>query len=644
MSAIYGAICLEEKHDFSDLAQKWKSVYDTYCIDRQEQILSDCAFMGCAVQYFTEIAKKEQLPIWNRERNILFTADCVLDNREELSKALGVDEELPDGQLLYRAFLKWGKDCCEKLRGVFSFVAYDLQKREVFLATDQFSQRCLFYHIRDGILYFSTLLRPLLKDSGLTFEKNERWLVDTVSIRAAVMITEPRETALKEVYKVVSGKYVIVDSKGMVSEHCYYNPRTAYRVDSSITLKQSEVLVRERMSAIVKGIIREGNHIGAQLSCGLDSSTVACVAAGQLAGMGKELRSYTSIPDSEAKLQNKGGILYDESEGVKIICKAYPNIVPTFVDAKGRVYLEEAGEQVAIWEMPCKSQQNAVWIDEIYRRAKRDGCRIMLGGSTGNCTISAGSIQDTAWEELKKCHLRKAYHMFDGVSLVGVSRKKYVKALLNEVKTYFRWYVDSRERDCYLYTVTRKELGEAHRLTERFHKEMFHFKPFKSFARMHEEMYMLNANAQIGEIDTKHSLQYGILLRDPMRTVDFLELSFRLPMECFASVDYDRRLVRVGMEGIVPEKIRKDVLHRGRQSGDNIYRIGTVWEKLLPQIKELLYKEQMLHYLDKEKLDRLFDGLTKEKLEERKIDVLLVVDLYSFGRYLEYLESKETEI
>lgn len=152
-----------------------------------------------------------------------------------------------------------------------------------------------------------------------------------------------------------------------------------------------------------------------------------------------------------------------------------------------------------------------------------------------------------------------------------------------------------------------------------------------------KHMYIKEANAQIGEIDTKNSLEHGILTRDPMRTVDVVNLCFSLPMECFASDDYDRRLVREGMRDIVPEAVRHDVRHRGRQSGDNEYRISLVWDEMLPGIVEQLHTDKVLKYLSKEKIDRYINKLNSNNLMDNIFDVRMIVDAYTFAKYLDMI-------
>ena len=82
---------------------------------------------------------------------------------------------------------------------------------------------------------------------------------------------------------------------------------------------------------------------------------------------------------------------------------------------------------------------------------------------------------------------------------------------------------------------------------------------------------------------------YGVLERDPMRNVELIEYFMTLPMNCFADKNYDRKIIRSYMSDIVPDAIRLDYNHRGRQSADNAYRIQLEWDKYIDLLKEILY-------------------------------------------------------
>lgn len=635
MSAIYGMIDLKREQVPTVVGERFVEGYKECKIDRHEQKIRDNAMMGCELQYFTVEARNEVLPIVDEEHHIMFTADCVIDNREELMQELAIsDTSIADGTLMYKGYLKWGCECVSHFRGLFSFVVYDWEQNEVKLYSDHFSTRCLFYHVRDGVLYFSTMLFPMIQASGLKYKANERWLVDTISLRGPVMIIEPRECAYQDVWKVESGHYVEVNE--FASKYvCYWNPEKLIATDYSITDEECERLTRKYMAEAVKVALRTDGEVAVSLSSGLDSSTIGCLAAPMLQEQGKKLYSYTSVPLKESNLPKGGYYVNDETDGVLEICRHYPNIVPEFVECKGRNILNRSEQILEMWEMPCKSQQNAVWIDSMRELAAEQGCKIMLTGATGNCTLSAGRVEDYV--------MQSVYHFKWGRAVKDltifckkyrVNRKFFAKNLAKSILSYHVRFFDKERMDCYKDNITRRDIGDKYSITRRYNKDILQVHPIKSLTTMRNEIYMPKANAQIGEIDTKHSLKYGILDRDPIRNVEFVEFCFKLPMYCYVNSSYDRRLVREFMHDIVPEAIRLDVRHRGRQSGDNVYRISQSWDKMKEKIEEALHSKETLHYLDVKQIDEMLLRLNSENLFEYEMDMRMIVDAYMFSRYL----------
>ena len=607
MSAIYGAIDLNGRNIDEKLPEKFDKQYEKCKIDRYGHILDKNVYMSCGIQYFYKRAEREKLPIYDAESNIYFTADCVIDNRKELIPELGLTDAAADGDIIFAAYKKWGKECASHLQGLFAFVVYDAAKNEVYAAVDQFAQRCLFYHVRDGVFYFSTLFFPIPRATGLKFKENERWLVDAISLCSAATITESVETALSGLNKIESGEYIIVKCAAnkdyIVNSERYYDPNKSIPTDWSMTLNQSVDIVKKTMFSVMEKILHEQDFVAAELSSGLDSSTVTCIAAQILGKKNKKVFSYTSVPLKEAEIKNKKYIIYDETEGVNIIADAYDNIEPTFVDCKDRHYLYETEDIVESWELPCKSQQNAVWIDEIARMAAERGAKIILSGSTGNTTLSAGDIVDGAYYYMKKLNFPKAFRILDAYKEVGISKKRILKIMAKDIINYYKWYFVPSMRDCYKDNITRSDIGEKYNLSARFRKRSMHYFPFKDMKTIRSQMYISDANAQLGELDTASSLKYGILLRDPMRTVEFLNVCFTIPIYCFTNEDYARRLVRAGMDGVVPEKIRKNKFARGRQSGDNTYRLKIAWPAVRAKWMKLTHTPQILKYLDEKKLE-----------------------------------------
>ena len=61
-----------------------------------------------------------------------------------------------DTEVILYAFAKWGAGCLQKFNGIFSFAIWSRDKKELFLARDQFGVKPLYYYHQNGKFIFSS--------------------------------------------------------------------------------------------------------------------------------------------------------------------------------------------------------------------------------------------------------------------------------------------------------------------------------------------------------------------------------------------------------------------------------------------------------------------------------------------------------
>ena len=151
-------------------------------------------------------------PFYDEKRETFYTADCMIDNREELVNALGVVEGTPSGRLLYLSYLKWGTSFSDHILGVFTFVIYLRNEKRIILYTDHTASRCLHYTIEEGRVIFSTTINPILQICPR--QLCEKWLVACEAYRGPNMLFFPELTPFEDIFQVMCGHYI--DRKSVV--------------------------------------------------------------------------------------------------------------------------------------------------------------------------------------------------------------------------------------------------------------------------------------------------------------------------------------------------------------------------------------------------------------------------------------------
>lgn len=622
MSAIWGCIDFSGEAIEKDLPEKMSRCTKKYRIDKTDQLLEGCIYMACGLQYITKESYSEELPYC--DKGIYYTADCILDGRDDLLKELGqtANSQMPDGKLLFLAYQKWGEDFGEHVLGLFSFAVYDSIQREFHLYTDHTASRCIHYHIRGSRVYFSTLTTSItgaLPD----IEICEKWMwACEQSIFSFAFIHESL-TPFEGVYIVPYGSGITVKDMGqglLATTRRYWDPLGNISQDNKRADSQYRQEFLTTHISAVRDAIRTDGEVGVLLSGGLDSTSVASVAATELARTGKDLFSYTSIPLEEFRQSKENKSVYwidDESHLVLELCKMYPNIRPEFMDCEGIstwTYLEDL---VDFMEMPGKAFVNDVWINSAYKEAREKGCKVVMGGFWGNYTISYGSMEETAYKDIVSGHPISGINELMGYAKkMHFSRKKYMKHFLHMCS-------DSRKKtdfsvclkdDC-LKEINLREYDST-KTWEKLLSEGGG--AFKSSAE--KKHFVINPYymQHMGVECTKYGLYHGIVIRDPSADKRMLELCLRLPYKCFASDGVERRLVREYLKDYLPDKIRCEVIRRGRQSQDAALRMEKYsfpdgkepWDKITDKIEKYYYKDKIVEKL-KENRGRNIDWQIK---------------------------------
>jgi asparagine synthase (glutamine-hydrolysing) len=197
--------------------------------------------------------------------------DGRLDNRRDLAEALGAEPGASDLDLLARAYERWGTGFPARVVGDFALALWDGRERRLVLARDPFGTRPLFYARRNGGIVWASTLRALRAAGVDLGEIEEEWIAGYFS-----RSIDPALTPWRNARAVPPGCTVIL-SEGEV--------RTVrwWRLDAVHPLRlgsdaEYEELFRELFLTAVRRRLRTAKPVTAELSGGLDSSSIVCAA------------------------------------------------------------------------------------------------------------------------------------------------------------------------------------------------------------------------------------------------------------------------------------------------------------------------------------------------------------------------------
>ena len=486
------------------------------------------------------------------EDGFVITANARLDEREALMARLQIvgeeREKITDSILMLRSYRKWGKDFVKDIYGDFSFAIWDKEKKELFCARDQMGVKPLLYYFQDNRFVFSTELRAIVK---LPFVKTE---IDHSHLRDQVIgiCDIPDRTSWKNIVRLRAASILYLSSSGIAISQYWepeYNRNSKYKSE-----EQSALALREILERVIAEHTRVIGGVGVPLSGGLDSSTIACLAARKLALENKNLTTASSVLNPTFTETD----IKDELGYIQTVLQQEKNIDSTFIYNTDLEFLGNLDEK---FNRHYTTFNNSYYVDEaLYNQFKLKSVRRVLSGYLGDITTSNSTIYPLP-------HLLLAGRLGTFFKLSRNMKKNmegnFFSFIINNIlipvapmfllKEGYRFKGHKIPWDINTLPLHFSSL-EKHQLQKRstaYHKNYI----------VHQLQISRNIWATPWENFEEDwdcgSSHHQIEITYPLLDRRVVELLLQLPVEHFYSDGLDRGLIRKAMDGILPEKNRK---------------------------------------------------------------------------------------
>lgn len=647
MGAICGIFNERYPEDLIDKGAVMLKCFDNYKLDKKDSILIKDIFFGNGLQIFTKEAYNEKLPYYDNDEKILITADAIIDNREELFIDLKIDlnmrHSITDSQLILEAYKKWGHGCTNHLIGDFTFAIWEERTRELFLVRDHVGKRSLYYFQHNDLFAFSTTIRPIIEAFDDSRELNEKWISDFLTIEGPVSSININETVYKNIFQIPPGHFAIYKDKEL-SIKKYWSIENAQKLKYKSNEEYYEIF-KETFNEAVKCRLRSSGNIGVMLSGGLDSTSVTAIAALELKKRGESIETFTSIPLSEFNNFLPKSQIPDESEYIYKMKEKFDNLNLNFCRCEDKNSYSEIDKNIEVLEEPYKMVDNIYWINEIVDKAISKDCKVLLDGQFGNFTISYGNFLTYIYTLFKKFRFIrfikeiKGYSSFYGVEFVRVF-KVVMKKIIKEFIPQFNKKKDV-EKDKFL--IVNKDLCKKYNSEKRL-KSMGYNNEDNSLLDLDDtRRYITNLVlfSHMGSIETKKSLEKGIVKRDPTRDKRVVEFCLSVPAKVFVSNGEERALIRRSMKGILPDEIRLNYRRRGKQGADWVQRLVPYWENIRNECNNIINNDELSIYIDNNNLKKKINSLGEDlNYETYGFELKSILISLIFARFL----NKDTKL
>jgi asparagine synthase (glutamine-hydrolysing) len=204
---------------------------------------------------------------------LVVTWDGRLDNRAELLRRLSskLANSATDVSIVTAAYSEWGSKCFLQLVGDWALSIWDAESHSLTLAKDPIGTRQLYYSINKDQVTWSTILEPLLLFAGKTFALCEEYIAGWFSFFPAAHLTP-----YIGVHSVPPSSSVFIRiGNQTITKYWDFDPLKQIRYHTDAEYEEH---FRAVFDEAVRRRLRSDSPILAELSGGMDSSSIVCMA------------------------------------------------------------------------------------------------------------------------------------------------------------------------------------------------------------------------------------------------------------------------------------------------------------------------------------------------------------------------------
>lgn len=503
--------------------------------------------LGHRMLHTTPEALQEKQPLTNELGDLCLTLDGRVDNRDELRRELEARgfrlRTDTDAELVLRAYQCWGEACPAKIIGDFAFALWDRRKRHLFCARDPLGVKPFTYYCDGRTFVFGSELRPLFEEPSVRREPNEGMIGEYL----AAAITSQEETLWQGILRLPPAYRLVVRTDGTLRKERYWDidpePETGYLRDDELAEH-----FRQVFQEAVRCRLRSQAPVGADLSGGLDSSSVVCV--------GRQLHRNGTIPENgfETFSVTFPGLHCDETPWIQDVVRMWDvksNLVPW-----GPIEPSHY-RNAALASLDFPGYPNGAGMSHGYHSlARSKGIRVLLSGVGGDDWLTgapahyARLLRGGACRALLREALSEARVSGVREAMITLARYGLAPLLPPRLELAGRAIVTAYRIPRSLDLRFARRIGLAQRLaaeaaaTSRHGGSLIRWGPRSGW-----QVYA-------GEVEDRVAAALGLEQRHPFLDRRVVEAALRIRADWHWDSGRTKRLLRLAMRGILPEGVR----------------------------------------------------------------------------------------
>jgi asparagine synthase (glutamine-hydrolysing) len=239
--------------------------------------------------------------------SIVFNGEIYnyIELRESLKQRGHSFQTTSDTEVILHLYAEYGLDFIQQLNGMFAFLLFDSEEKQIIAARDHFGIKPLYYFVNQRHILFASEIKALLQHPEVISEPNYEGLYDYLSFQYVL----GDATMFKNIRKIPPGHYQVIDL-GTLSIDAVRFWKPSFKVDAH---HSEAYFIYELQNLLVDTIniqLRSDVPVGVYLSGGMDSSLVTILAAEKYPG---RIKTFTGA--------FREGPQFDESKYAKEVAK-----------------------------------------------------------------------------------------------------------------------------------------------------------------------------------------------------------------------------------------------------------------------------------------------------------------------------------
>ncbi len=535
-------------------------------------------------------------PLSNSNGSVWITFNGEIYNYKELRRILEgkghTFKTNTDTETIVYLYIEYGEDCVKFLRGMFAFVIWDDNKKQLFGARDRFGIKPFHYYIDNEKFVWGSEIKSISKSEDISRDINltalDYYFAYGYTPRSSSIFNQIKKLkpAHRFVFKPFDKEKLKIDSYWEINFEPDFSKSESYWKEALFeSLSES---VQMRMVSDVP--------LGAFLSGGVDSSTVVSLMS---RSSDQAIKTF-SIGFKEEK--------YNELQYARLVAEKYNTDHHEFIIEPESIEL--LPKLVEAYDEPF-SDSSAIPTYYVSKYT-REHVTVALSGDGGD-ELFAGYNEYAKMSSLYSnvFNTKLLNTLFFGPLnkltpdyFYGKGLSYYLSKDKNSLPAYICHWKDYERNDLFKKEVKNK-IGK--KLAEDIKKELFMFNDLDFVTKMQKlDMQTYMVDGILTKVD-RASMMNSLEVRVPILDHKFAELSFQIPSTLKLNGKSKKYLLKETFKQILPHEI---IAHKkqGFEMPLELWFKGSLKDYAYD---ELLNSKGLYEYLDKKKVKGILDNHQK---------------------------------